>query len=77
MRSDIEMLGVETGEHLATDEEASLARTRAALDLIGDTHAHKPTCVLCGQRANSLDRFGLCAKVSGTHLRYREEERAS
>jgi hypothetical protein len=58
-------------------DDAARARTKTALDLIDDTHAHKPTCVLCGQRANSLDRFGLCTKVSASHLRYREEERAS
>jgi hypothetical protein len=67
---------------MSTDDEwvlddAARARAKAALDLIDEAHAHKPTCVLCGQRANSLDRFGLCSKVSGTHRRYREEERAS
>jgi hypothetical protein len=73
MRSDIEIAGVETGEHLeAADAGTSLARTLAELDRIDGTHATKPVCGLCGQRVNTLDKFGLCSKVSNAHRIERE-----
>lgn len=55
----------------------SRARADAELALIDKAHARKPTCQLCGQRVNRLDEFGLCSKVSVTHMRFRETGRAS
>jgi hypothetical protein len=73
MRSDIEIAGVETGEHLeTTNEETSLSRTLAEMEQIEETHAGLPSCGLCGQHVNRLDEFGLCSKVSNTHRIERE-----
>jgi hypothetical protein len=73
VRSDIEIAGVETGEHLvAADAGTSLARTLAELARIDGTHATKPVCGLCGQRVITLDKHGLCSKVSNTHRAERE-----
>ncbi|MCK2031242.1 hypothetical protein [Microbacterium galbinum] len=34
-------------------------------------HEGKPTCRLCGQVVNHLDKFGLCSKVSPAHREWR------
>ncbi|MEO7018375.1 MAG: hypothetical protein ABI067_17845 [Leifsonia sp.] len=52
---------------LAVGDGTSLTRTLTALERIDETHAAKPVCGLCGQRVNTLDKFGLCSKVSNTH----------
>lgn len=36
-------------------------------------HEGKPTCKLCGQVVNQLDRFGLCSKISTSHKEWRGE----
>lgn len=43
---------------------------------IDRAQAHYPQCALCGQRATSLDRFGLCSKVSDPHKEWRAGVRA-
>lgn len=58
-------------------DDDSRARADAELALVDKMHARKPTCQLCGQRVNRLDEFGLCSKVSGSHMRFRETGRAS
>jgi hypothetical protein len=55
-----------------SDTETPLARTLAELDRIDGTHATLPVCGLCGQRVNTLDKYGLCSKVSNAHRTERE-----
>ncbi len=57
-------------------DDASRARTAAALAEIDRKQAHLPTCALCGQRSLKLDRFGLCSKVSKPHQDWRAGVRA-
>lgn len=45
--------------------------TRDELARIDAAQADYPTCVLCGQRAIALDKFGLCSKVSQAHKDWR------
>lgn len=55
------------------DAKARVAAELAAIDM---SHEGKPTCALCGQRCNSLDRAGLCSKVSEAHKDWRAGVRA-
>lgn len=48
-------------------DDASHARTAAALAAIDARQANAPTCWLCDQRANRLDKHGLCSKTSRIH----------
>lgn len=41
--------------------------TLEALRVVDMIHEGKPTCRLCGQTVNRLDKFGLCSKVSDAH----------
>jgi hypothetical protein len=52
-------------------DEASLARTAAALAEVDARHAAAPRCGICGQRSWRLDEFGLCSKVSPSHIKDR------
>jgi hypothetical protein len=54
------------------DVGTSLTRTLAELARIDGTHTTLPVCGLCGQRVNTLDKFGLCSKVSNAHRAERE-----
>jgi hypothetical protein len=45
--------------------------TRAELETIAMSHEGRPTCHLCGQTTNALDRFGLCSKTSEAHKNWR------
>ncbi|MDF2991870.1 MAG: hypothetical protein K0S37_2384 [Microbacterium sp.] len=51
----------------------SRAKVQRVLDAIDLAQSSKPMCGLtgCGQRANRLDEFGLCSKVSDSHKRVR------
>lgn len=57
-------------------DDASRARTAAALAEVDAVQANSPTCALCGQRARVLDRFGLCSKTSDPHKEWRAGVRA-
>ncbi len=57
-------------------DDAARARVAAELATIDAHHEGKPTCALCGQRANKLDRFGLCSKTSEPHQDWRAAARA-
>lgn len=75
MRSDIQIAGVESGEHLdAQDKNTSLARTLAELARIDRMHADAPQCWLCGQRTNTPDKFGLCSKITPDHIAERQRK---
>ena len=52
------------------------AVTLAALEEIDHQQAGCPTCALCGQRANRLDKYGLCSKTSEAHQDWRAGVRA-
>lgn len=45
-------------------DEASRARTAAALAEIDAAQAGYPRCVVCGQRCRRLDKAGTCSKSS-------------
>lgn len=49
------------------DEEGAMARTLDALAEVAETQAGASQCVLCGQRVNVPDPWGLCSKVSDDH----------
>ncbi|WP_205814376.1 hypothetical protein [Microbacterium sp. K35] len=49
----------------------SRAVTLEQLRIVDMIHEGKPACRLCGQITNSLDRFGLCSKVSPAHREWR------
>lgn len=57
-------------------DDAARARAQVELDRIDVKQAGHPTCALCGQRAATLDRFGLCRKVSDPHKDWRAGVRA-
>lgn len=59
-----------------TFDDAARARVQAALDAIDRRHEVLPECALCGQRAATLDRFGLCSKTSEPHMEWRAGIRA-
>jgi hypothetical protein len=59
-------------DEIEVADGGSLARTLAELARIDGTHTSKPVCGLCGQRVNTLDKFGLCSKVSNAHRIERE-----
>ena len=59
-----------------TLDGAARERIAAELAVIDVLHEGKPTCRLCGQVTNVLDRFGLCPKVSQPHQDYRAGVRA-
>lgn len=48
---------------------------RRESDRIDQAQARLPRCALCGQRAVTLDRFGLCSKSKGEHAAWRAEAR--
>lgn len=52
-------------------DAAARSRIDAELSRIDQGHEAKPTCALCGQPANVLDRFGLCSKTSDPHEDWR------
>jgi len=57
-------------------KEQNDAELRAALAAIDTSHAHLPTCALCGQRCLKRDRYGLCSKVTEAHKAWRASTRA-
>jgi hypothetical protein len=61
-------------EWVQTEEGRALAQ--AALADIDRLHTLHPACALCGQRSITLDRYGLCSKVSDSHKTWRAEARA-
>ncbi|MDR7113908.1 hypothetical protein J2X03_003810 [Microbacterium trichothecenolyticum] len=77
-------LGMPKGDHVevvvvADEPEKEWAPNRAvtlaALAVIDEAHKDKPTCALCGQRCNALDKDGLCSKVRGEHEEWRADAR--
>lgn len=54
-------------------DDAAKARAAAELALIDEAQSGKPTCTLCGQRVNQLDKFELCSKISENHSHVREQ----
>lgn len=76
MRADVEMQGVESGEHLEAKPD-SLTRTLAALTRIDRLHADAPACWLCGQKTNTPDKFGLCSKITPSHVAERQQARGA
>lgn len=58
------------------DWKPDRAVTLAALAAIDHQQRNAPTCRLCGQRANQLDKYGLCSKVSDDHKDWRADVRA-
>ncbi|MFD6699715.1 MULTISPECIES: hypothetical protein [unclassified Microbacterium] len=61
---------------VVADWKPDRAVTLAALEAIDRKQAGSPTCALCGQRANQLDKYGLCSKVSDDHKDWRADVRA-
>ncbi|MFB7843604.1 hypothetical protein [Microbacterium sp. NPDC056052] len=53
------------------DWKPDRAVTLAALEEIDVIQAGSPTCRLCGQRCNRLDKYGLCSKTSEAHQGWR------
>lgn len=53
------------------DEEGAMARTLDALAEVAEAQAGASPCVLCGQRVNIPDLWGLCSKVTDDHREYR------
>ncbi|CAN7150135.1 hypothetical protein LJR044_002475 [Microbacterium foliorum] len=49
------------------NREVTLERLR----IVELMHEGWPQCRLCGQTVNRLDAFGLCSKVSASHLQRR------
>lgn len=45
--------------------------TLEQLRIVDMIHEGKPTCRLCGQIVNHLDKFGLCSKTSDAHQEWR------
>lgn len=54
-------------------DDAARGRIDAEYARIEALHAGKPECSLCGQRANALDEYGLCSKVSDPHKEWRAQ----
>jgi hypothetical protein len=48
----------------------------AALRRIDEKNATLPTCAVCGQRCNRLDKFGACSNTSEPHRVHRVEMQA-
>lgn len=46
------------------NREATLERLR----IVDMMHEGWPQCRLCGQTVNRLDTFGLCSRISASHL---------
>tara|TARA_R100000365_G_C2747600_1_gene77694 strand:- start:2177 stop:2404 length:228 start_codon:yes stop_codon:yes gene_type:complete len=67
------------GDGEYTQTAAARARVARILHEIDQRHVTDPVCGLCGQRCTRLDDYGLCSKVSVTHVeeraRIREEMR--
>lgn len=57
-------------------DDAARAQSAVELEAIDIMQSGLPTCKLCGQRANRLDRFGLCSKTSEPHMEWRAGVRA-
>lgn len=45
--------------------------TLQALARIDTTHSHLPTCWVCDQHVDALDKNGLCSKTSPIHVEAR------
>lgn len=62
-----------------TLDDGARARIDRAMEDIEAVQSHYPVCVVCGQRALSLDKFGTCSKTSDKsepHRLHRNEMRA-
>ncbi|WP_157813960.1 hypothetical protein [Microbacterium sp. BR1] len=49
------------------------AAVQIVLERITESQSSAPECVVCGQRANILDRFGACSKTTTAHQEHRAE----
>jgi hypothetical protein len=61
------------------DEAASVVRGLEELSVIAERHADPryPACALCGQKCVTVDRWGLCSKITKAHQELRTKERLS
>lgn len=49
------------------------AAVQIVLERIAESQSSGPECVVCGQRALKLDRFGTCSKTTTAHQEHRSE----